>query len=124
VGPDFGPVFLPVISRVVPVPYREIVRTLQDNPDVLTGLVEIFCDCLAGAHEQINTLAVHDILRRLGNVLGGLASKIGRPFGDMIQIPTYLTQEAARLQPETMAILRQLLSRSAESSTKTHQNPV
>ncbi len=80
-------------SMVVPVHYREIVRTLQDNPDLLTKLVEIFCDCLADAYEQINTLAVHDILRRLGNVLAGLAAKIGRPFDDMIQIPSYLTQE-------------------------------
>ena len=80
-------------SMVVPVHYREIVRTLQDSPDLLTKLVEIFCDCLADAYEQINTLAVHDILRRLGNVLAGLASKIGRPFEDMIQIPSYLTQE-------------------------------
>lgn len=80
-------------SQVVPLPYHEIVRTLQDNPDVLTRLVEIFCDRLADAYEQINTLAVHDILHRLSNVLAGLALKIGRPFGDMIQIPAYLTQE-------------------------------
>jgi hypothetical protein len=36
-------------SKVVPVRYRKIVHTLQDNPDVLTRLVDIFYDCLADA---------------------------------------------------------------------------
>jgi CRP/FNR family cyclic AMP-dependent transcriptional regulator len=79
--------------QVIPVSYREIVQTLQSNPGILTGLVEIFCDCLADAYEQINTVAVHDILGRVAHVLLGLASKLGRPDGEFIQIPTYLTQE-------------------------------
>jgi hypothetical protein len=49
-------------SKVVPVRYREIVRTLQDNPDVLTRLVEIFYDCLADAI-------------RLGMTLRGIPTK-------------------------------------------------
>ena len=80
-------------SHVVLVPYLEIVHALQENPDLLTGLVETFTDCLSDAYEQVNTLALRDIVYRLSNVLVGLASKIGRPFGEMIQIPIYLTQE-------------------------------
>lgn len=80
-------------SHVVPVPYPEILQALQKNPHLLSGLVETFCDCLSDSYEQINTLALHDILYRLSNVLVGLASKIGRPFGELIQIPIYLTQQ-------------------------------
>lgn len=80
-------------SHVVPVPYSEIIHALQGHPDLISRLLEIFCDSLSDAYEQINTLAVHDILRRLSSVLASLASKVGRPFGEMIQIPIYLTQE-------------------------------
>ncbi len=80
-------------SDVIPVPYLEIIEALQKHPDFLGKLIEIFCDCLADAYEQINTLAFHDIARRLNHVLLGLASKIGRRVGSKIEIPTYLTQE-------------------------------
>jgi CRP/FNR family cyclic AMP-dependent transcriptional regulator len=80
-------------SDVVVVPYQEIVGVLQKNPDLLSKLVEIFCDCLADAYEQINALAFHDTVRRLINVLLGLASRIGHRDGDSVQIPIYLTQE-------------------------------
>lgn len=80
-------------SDVIPVPYFEIVEALQKNPDFLGKLIEIFCDCLTDAYEQINTLAVHDTVLRLTHVLLGLASKIGRRVGNKIEIPTYLTQE-------------------------------
>ena len=80
-------------SDVIPVPYPEIVEALQKNPDFLGKLIEIFCDCLADAYEQISTLALRDTARRLTQVLLGLASKIGRPAGSMVEIPTYLTQE-------------------------------
>lgn len=81
-------------SLVVPVSYSDIVSTLQKTPAALIKLVETFCDCLANAYEQINTLAVHDILDRLRNALTDLASKIGRPVNGKIEIPLYLTQEA------------------------------
>lgn len=82
-----------VQSQAIPVAYPEILRILQDHPDILTKLVEMFSDCLADAYQQINTLSVHDIQRRVGQALLSLASKIGHPFGELVQIPTYLTQE-------------------------------
>lgn len=80
-------------TQVIRVDYAEIVHTLQNNPNILTRLVEIFADCLADAYEQINTLAVHDILRRVAHALLSLASKMGRAHGELVEIPTYLTQE-------------------------------
>lgn len=80
-------------SKVIPVGYAEIVRTLQSNPDIITTIVKIFCDCLADAYEQINALSAHDILPRVADVLFRLASKMGLPSGDLVKVPTYLTQE-------------------------------
>jgi CRP/FNR family transcriptional regulator, cyclic AMP receptor protein len=80
-------------SDVIPVPHTEVFAALQQHPNLFGKLVEIFCDCLADAYEQINTMALHDSARRLARVLVGLAAKIGRPSGDKIEIPTYLTQE-------------------------------
>ena len=80
-------------SQVIPVAYPEIVGTLQKNPEIITRLVEIFTDCLADAYEQINTLSVHNILYRVSRALFGLAYRIGRPQGELVEIPTYLTQE-------------------------------
>ena len=81
------------LSDVIPVPYFEIVEVLRKSPDLLGKLIEIFCGSLGDAYEQINTLTFHDTARRLAHVLLGLASKIGRPAGSRIEIPTYLTQE-------------------------------
>jgi CRP-like cAMP-binding protein len=80
-------------SDVIPVPHTEVFAALQQQPKLFGRLVEIFCDCLADAYEQINTMALHDSARRLARVLIGLAAKIGRPSGGRIEIPTYLTQE-------------------------------
>lgn len=80
-------------SEVIPVPYAEIVGTLQKNPELLRGLVEVFCDSLSDAYEQVNKLALDDTLLRLVKVLLELAAKLGRPAGKAVEIPTYLTQE-------------------------------
>ena len=80
-------------SDVIPVPYSEIVEALRKNPEFLARLIEIFCDCLTDAYEQINTLAFHDTARRVTHVLLDLASKIGRRAGSKTEIATYLTQE-------------------------------
>lgn len=80
-------------SDVIPVPYFEIVEVFKNNPGFLEKLIGIFCDSLADAYDHISTLAFHETARRLTHVLLGLASKIGRPAGNTIEIPTYLTQE-------------------------------
>jgi CRP/FNR family transcriptional regulator, cyclic AMP receptor protein len=80
-------------SDVIAVPHFEVFEALQKHPALFGKLVEIFCDCLADAYEQINTMALRDSARRLTRVLIGLAAKIGRRSGSRIEIPTYLTQE-------------------------------
>lgn len=113
-------------SLVVPVPFSDIVGTLQNNPTVLVKLVETFCDCLANAYEQINTLAEHDILHRLANALTDLAAKVGRRVNDTTEIPVYLTQEeisqmvAARRERVSTAM--SLLRRRGVISYSNHGN--
>jgi CRP/FNR family cyclic AMP-dependent transcriptional regulator len=80
-------------SEAIPVPYCEIVDALQKSPALFVKLIELFCDCLADAYQQVNALAFHDTARRLTHVLLGLASRIGRDAGSKVEIPTYLTQE-------------------------------
>ena len=80
-------------SEAIAVPRYEIIDALRQSPELVGKLMEIFCDCLADAYQQINTLAFHDTSRRLTHALLGLAAKIGRRSGGRIEIPTYLTQE-------------------------------
>lgn len=70
------------LSDVIPVPYFEIVEVLRKNPDFLGKLIEIFCDHLADAYEQINTLAFKDTAHRLTHVLLGLAKKYAHDLSD------------------------------------------
>ncbi len=80
-------------TEAVPVAYDEIVDTLAEHPALLRDLVGIFCGALAEAYEQVNRLAVDDVMHRLLKILKTLAGKLGRPQGDLVEIATYLTQE-------------------------------
>jgi len=80
-------------TEVIPVAYAEILGTLQKNPDLLRGLVEVFCGSLSDACDQIEMLAVDDTVRRLVKVLLKLAAKLGRPSGKGVELATYMTQE-------------------------------
>jgi len=68
----------------------EIVR---GRPDLLSRLLDVFCQALAEAYAQVNTLAVDDAMQRLAKVLLRLAAKMGLRSGPKVEIPTYLTQE-------------------------------
>ena len=80
-------------TKAIPVPYQEVLDTVQKRPELLSRLVEVFCRALSEAYEQVNSLAVDDILQRLVKALLKMAAKIGRPSGQVVEIPTYLTQE-------------------------------
>jgi len=80
-------------GEAIAVPYAEIIRAVQANPEVLRRLLELFCQSLADAYEQMSRLAVDDTLGRLTKVLLNLASKLGRPTSNGVEIPIYLTQE-------------------------------
>ena len=80
-------------TEVVPVPYEEILRTLQKKPDLLRQFIELLSGSLADSYERVFRLATDDLLHRLIKVLLQLAAKLGRPAGPIVEIPTYLTQE-------------------------------
>jgi CRP/FNR family cyclic AMP-dependent transcriptional regulator len=80
-------------TGAVPVPYDEVMEVMRKQPDSLDLSVKFFCRALTEAYEQVNILAVDDIVHRLVKTLLRLAAKIGHRSGDVVEIPTYLTQE-------------------------------
>lgn len=80
-------------TEAIPVPYGEVMEVLRKQPDLLDRLVEVFCRALTEAYEQVTSLAVDDTVHRLVKALLRLATKIGHPSGQVVDIPTYFTQE-------------------------------
>lgn len=80
-------------TEAVLVPYDEVMEVLRKQPGLLDRLVELFCRALTEAYEQVNILALDGTLHRLVKALLRLAAKIGQRSGQMVEIPTYLTQE-------------------------------
>jgi CRP/FNR family cyclic AMP-dependent transcriptional regulator len=77
----------------IAVPYEDVIKVMQSQPATLERLIEFFCQALTDAYEQVNTLALDNILPRLAKVLIGLAGKIGSRQGESVEISVYLTQE-------------------------------
>jgi len=80
-------------TEAICVPFDEVMQSLLKKPDLIAVLVDVFCRALKEAYVQVNSLAIDDTVHRLIKVLVGLAKKIGRPSGSVVEIPTYLTQE-------------------------------
>jgi CRP/FNR family cyclic AMP-dependent transcriptional regulator len=80
-------------TEAVPVPYDEVMEVMRKQVELLDRLVELFCRALTEAYEQVNILAVDDTVHRVVKALLRLAAKIGHRSGEMVEIPTYLTQE-------------------------------
>src|SRR5437016_6256335 len=80
-------------TEAVPVPYEEVMEVMRKQLGLLDRLVELFCRALTEAYEQVNILAVDGTVHRLVKALLRLATKIGHRSGQMVEIPTYLTQE-------------------------------
>jgi CRP/FNR family transcriptional regulator, cyclic AMP receptor protein len=80
-------------TDAIAVPFEDVLDVLLKNPDMIAVLMNVFCRALKEAYTQVNTLAVEDTIHRLVKILIGLAAKLGRPSGSLVEIPTYLTQE-------------------------------
>jgi CRP/FNR family cyclic AMP-dependent transcriptional regulator len=80
-------------TDAVSVPFEEVMQHLLKQPELIAVLVDVFCRALKEAYAQVNSLAIDDTVNRLIKVLIGLATKIGRRSGAVVEIPTYLTQE-------------------------------
>jgi len=80
-------------TQAIAVAFDEIMATLAKHPALLGDFVGVFCNALSEAYDQVNRLAVDDVMRRLVNVLKTLAHKFGRPSEHRVEIAIYLTQE-------------------------------
>jgi CRP-like cAMP-binding protein len=80
-------------TEAVAVPFDEVIDALMKHAALLQDVLGIFCSALSEAYDQVNSLAVDDVMHRLVNVLRTLARKFGRPSGALVEIATYLTQE-------------------------------
>jgi CRP-like cAMP-binding protein len=80
-------------TEAVPVAFDEVVDALALHPTLLPDFVGIFCGALSEAYDQVNRMAADNVMDGLVNVLRGLASKLGRSSGELIEISAYLTQE-------------------------------
>jgi CRP-like cAMP-binding protein len=47
------------------VPFEEVMALLLKKPDLIAGLIHVFCRALKEAYAQVNTLAVDDTVHRL-----------------------------------------------------------
>jgi CRP-like cAMP-binding protein len=80
-------------TEAIAIPFDEVVEALAKHPALLRVLVQMFGGALSEAYDQVNRLAVDDVMHRLVDVLKTLACKFGRPSGELVEIATYLTQE-------------------------------
>lgn len=78
---------------VVAVPFDEIIDTLSRHAVLLKDFIGVFCSALSQAYEHIDSLAFDSVVLRTINVLQSLVKKFGRPEGEFIELPIYLTQE-------------------------------
>lgn len=80
-------------TEAIPVAFDQVMEVVARDPAMLRDLITIFGSALSEAYDQVNGLAVADVMHRLIRVLQGLANKFGRPLGELVEIATYLTQE-------------------------------
>jgi CRP/FNR family cyclic AMP-dependent transcriptional regulator len=84
-----------VVERadLVSVPFHDAMAALAHHPAALQDLVEVLGGALAEAYDQLNSLANDDLMGRVVKTLRSLASKLGEPHGELVEIATYLTQD-------------------------------
>jgi len=80
-------------TEAVPVGFDEVVAILAQQPILLKEVIGMFCGGLAEAYDQVNRMAEDRVMYGLVRVLKTIASKLGRPSGEFVEIATYLTQE-------------------------------
>jgi CRP-like cAMP-binding protein len=80
-------------TQAIAVPFDEVLEIVQKNRDLLRQLVQVFCNSLSDAYDQLNSLAFSDTVHRLIRVLVRLGTQLGRGSGQRTELSTYLTQE-------------------------------
>jgi CRP/FNR family transcriptional regulator, cyclic AMP receptor protein len=80
-------------TEVIAVPFDQVLEMVQKNRHLLQELVQIFCESLSDAYDQLDTLAFSDTVHRLVRVLLRLGAKMGHRSGQTTELSAYLTQE-------------------------------
>lgn len=80
-------------TEVIAVPLDEVLEIVQKNSHLLQELVQMFCESLSDAYDQLNTLASRDTVHRLVRVLLRLGTELGHTSGQRTELSAYLTQE-------------------------------
>ena len=80
-------------TEVIAVPLDEVLEIVQTNRHLLQELVQMFCESLSDAYDQLNTLASGDTVHRLVRVLLRLGTQVGHTSGQKTELSAYLTQE-------------------------------
>jgi len=80
-------------TQVIAVPLGEVLDIVQENRHLLQELVQICCESLSDAYDQLNTLAFSDTVHRLVRVLLKLGEQLGHSSGQRTELSAYLTQE-------------------------------
>ena len=80
-------------TEVIAVPVDDVLEIVQKNRYLLQELMQMFCESLSDAYDQLNTLASGDIVHRLVRVLLRLGIQLGHTSGQMTELSAYLTQE-------------------------------
>ena len=80
-------------TEVIAVPLAEVLEIVQKNRDLLQELVQMFCESLSDAYDQLNTLASSDTVHRLVKVLLRLGTQLGHSSAGRTELSAYLTQE-------------------------------
>lgn len=94
-------------SEIVEVPFDDVLTVVRSDPNLLKQLLNVFCDSLSDAYDQLDSVAFNDTLHRLVKVLIRLGGELGRPSGQWVEIGAYLTQEEIA---QMVAVRRERLS--------------
>jgi len=71
----------------------EVLDVLARERNLLREFIGRLCSSLAEAHDQINGMSEDSVMHGLVKALPRLATKLGRPAGDLVEIAAYITQE-------------------------------
>jgi CRP/FNR family transcriptional regulator, cyclic AMP receptor protein len=94
-------------TEIVAVPLNDVLEIVRKDRALLRQLVQIFCDSLSDAYEQLNSVAFNNTVHRLVKVLVRLGTQFGRQCPHGTEISTLLTQEEIA---QMVAVRRERLS--------------
>jgi CRP/FNR family transcriptional regulator, cyclic AMP receptor protein len=94
-------------AEIIEVPFDDVLAVVQGDGKLLRQLLNLFCDSLSEAYEQLHSVAFDDTVHRLVKALVRLGHQLGRPSGDQMEICAYLTQEEIA---QMVAVRRERLS--------------